>query len=361
MGRPVKHFSLHRIAGVELRAVADIEAGVLPVIQEEERVIRGYQQRGSWPHRIVTLFILQDLQPLVRQMDVSLAPASLWPVSNQAAQSVRFPQGVAGRPAVNVYDLADPSSCHVFVNRQAMREAGYWEDALAIRALLAHEHAHPLAENDTIRASRSFNLALAPSPSSQAQAVRQPKGIHQLLLQMLQKLVLDAPRELFANRVVLESGFAESLFHLNQQHVNGLESNRRALRDRLQQQVTQARLAASAGDTLLFMADLEACLELAIEVAPFYHAEYGKARQLEAVLEMNIFPQLDTAMPPVYIALRQHYQALPPDLEPRRLQGWMEQVLQTVTGPLARRGLPVSWRLTAPAAPTQSHAEQEEM
>ena len=42
MARTVKHFSLHRIAGTELRVVADVEDGVLPVIQVEEVVIRGY-------------------------------------------------------------------------------------------------------------------------------------------------------------------------------------------------------------------------------------------------------------------------------------------------------------------------------
>ncbi|MDO9065990.1 MAG: hypothetical protein Q7U96_02780, partial [Chloroflexota bacterium] len=68
MARTIKHFSLHRIAGTELRVVADVEEGTLPVVQAEETVLRRYVQREAWPHRWVTLFILQDLQPLVRQL-----------------------------------------------------------------------------------------------------------------------------------------------------------------------------------------------------------------------------------------------------------------------------------------------------
>jgi hypothetical protein len=64
MTRAVRHFSLHRITGTgldfnnigiehrgtELRVVADIEAGVLPVIQAEEVVIREYVRQPRWPH-----------------------------------------------------------------------------------------------------------------------------------------------------------------------------------------------------------------------------------------------------------------------------------------------------------------------
>jgi len=58
--RVVKHLSLHRMAGTELQVVAEVEAGVTKIVEIEETVIRGYAQRGNWPHRWVSLFILQD-------------------------------------------------------------------------------------------------------------------------------------------------------------------------------------------------------------------------------------------------------------------------------------------------------------
>ena len=163
MARTVKHFSLHRIAGTELRVVADVETGVLPVIQVEEAVIRGDAQQGLWPHRWVTLFVLQDLQPLVRYLTPtpSLPPAG----GGSKGESPAFPPGGAAaldyRPVINVYDLADLTGCHVFVNQKAMLREGYWDDALAIQGLLAHEHAHPLAENETTRASRQLRFTIS--------------------------------------------------------------------------------------------------------------------------------------------------------------------------------------------------------
>ena len=92
MPRTVKHFSLHRIAGTELRVISDIEGGAPPVIEAEEAVIRGYIQQGSWPHREATLFILEDLEPLVRQLQ---AGADLPPGGAAALEY---------RPVVNAYD-----------------------------------------------------------------------------------------------------------------------------------------------------------------------------------------------------------------------------------------------------------------
>ena len=157
--RTVKHFSLHRIVETELRVVSDVEAGVLPVIQVEEAVIRDYARREVWPHRWVTLFVLQDLQPLVRQLTPS--PALPLPGGGNSLP----PGGAAAlehRPVVNVYDLADPAGCYIFVNRKAMMKEGYWDDALAIQGLLAHEHAHPLAENEATRSSRCLHMELSP-------------------------------------------------------------------------------------------------------------------------------------------------------------------------------------------------------
>ena len=130
MARTIKHFSLHRIAGTELRVVADVEEGTLPVVQAEETVLRRYVQREAWPHRWVTLFILQDLQPLVRQLTHTPTPSQPFPYQGEGSKGggASLPPGGATalnyRPVVNVYDLANPAGCNVFVNRQAMISEG---------------------------------------------------------------------------------------------------------------------------------------------------------------------------------------------------------------------------------------------
>lgn len=62
---------------------------------------------------MVSLFILKDLQPLISQVQ----------------SAARSPTGRYGRiwidgTVINVYDLADPSSCHIFVNQRAMVGSG---------------------------------------------------------------------------------------------------------------------------------------------------------------------------------------------------------------------------------------------
>jgi hypothetical protein len=341
MAHTVKHFSLHRIAGTELRVIADVEVGVLPVIQVEESVIRGYtstggsEPRSSWPHRWVTLFVLQDLQPLVRQF----RPEADLPPGGAAA--------LAYRPVVNVYDLADPAGCHVFVNRQAMVKEGYWDDPLAIQGLLAHEHAHPLAENETARASRRLQveLSLERSPSTEN---RRDK-IHRLLTLLADKLCLYAPREVFANEVTIHSGFGEALFHLDKRNVaNATRSvaGREELRLQLQQEVTQGNLTPTAADLLLLIGDLKGYLDLALEVAPFYRmGQDTEAQELETILETGVFPHLEPEVPRAYAALRERYVALRTDLTPPELMSWGEGTLNILVEVLAEKGLILRYRL----------------
>ncbi len=144
----IRHFALHRIDGTELRVISDIETGVTSIIEVEEAVLRRYVAEPAWPHHTVSLFVLSDLGPLQRQL----------------ARSAKLPpggiEGLGLRPIVNVYDLANSNACHVFVNQTAMLKEGYWGDRLSETALLAHEHAHPLAENATTRASRQVTIAV---------------------------------------------------------------------------------------------------------------------------------------------------------------------------------------------------------
>ncbi|MBU0510589.1 MAG: hypothetical protein KJ638_02665 [Chloroflexi bacterium] len=362
--RTVKHFSLHRIAGpvlsaaegpvyggTELRVVADVEAGVLPVVQVEEAIIRDYAQQADWPHRFVTLFILQDLDPLARQ---------LLATQNDHSQS-SLPPGGAGAlndlPVVNVYDLADLTSCHVFVNWQVMVKEGYWDDLLAIQGLLAHEHAHPLAVNETTRSSRRIQMELSlkgslfqTADSDQPSSIPNVRSrVHRLLTLLAEKLSLYAPREIFANEVTIASGFSAALLHLNQGNMRNASlsvAGREGLRHQLKQEVGQGTLTPAAADVLLLIGDLRGYLDLALEVAPFYRTgRKNDARQLDTVLETLVFPQLEPEVSQVYVALSEHYQSLRADLKPPELIVWSEGVLRTLAEALAEKGLEINYRL----------------
>jgi hypothetical protein len=350
MARTVKHFSLHRIlapappgaratAGTELRVVSDVEAGVLPVIQVEEEVIRGYVNAGGretcpdWPHRWVTLFILQDLQPLVHQLGGAAAAV---PPSAAA---------VEGRPVLNVYDLADLDGCHVFVNQRVMAKQGYWGDLRAVEGLLAHEHAHPLAENQATRSSRQLvgNLEIRESGSAPL-----PELPNSLLTQLAEKISISAAREVFANELAIRGGFGDSLFYLNQLNVANAGrsmAGREELNRRLQQRVTRGTLTPVAADLLLLIGDLESHLDLALEVAPFYRAgRESNAHELESMLETEVFSRLDPQVRWAYIALREQYIALSADLSPSGLMEWGEKVLSILTKVLTEKGLKLQFR-----------------
>jgi hypothetical protein len=349
MARTVKHFSLHRIAGTELQVVADVEVGVLPVIQVEEAVIRGYAQQGLWPHRWVTLFILEDLQPLVRQLRLGADPSGLNPSERS------LPPGDTAaldyRPVVNVYDLADPAGCHVFVNRQAMAKEMLWDDPLAIQGLLAHEHAHPLAENETTRASRQLRFSIGDwrLPVAPSTIGHRPSTIDHLLSLLADKLCLYAPREVFANEMTLRSGFGEALLHLDQRNVAQASrsvAGREEVRRQLQQEVAQGTLPPAAADLLLLIGDLKGYLDLALEVAPFYRTgREAEAQGLEKDLEAEVFPHLEPEVPRAYTALRNQYIALGPNLTPAELMAWGEGVWNILAAALAEKGLILRYRL----------------
>lgn len=371
MDRPVRHFSLHRIAGTELRVVSDIDAGVLPILQAEEEVIRGYVRRAAWPHRCVTLFILQDLLPLVRQ------------VPDGAGLPPRGVTALDHRPVVTVYDLADLATCHVFMNREAMEREGYWDDSLAVQGLLAHEHAHPLAENDATRASRRLivelsgrmrePLALAtasrtggsnaapgeiPTPTPRTADV-EPLGrewrerVDRLLAALVDKLCVYAPREIFANEVAIRSGFEAALLHLDRQNVAAAirsVEGRETLRRHLEEKTVGPRSLSRFGvELLLLIGDLKGYLDLALEVAPFYRTgRTAEARELEAGLQASVFSALEPEVIGAYEALRDQYIALPSDVSLAELASWGEVVVQILAGILQERGLGLHYRVTVP-------------
>jgi len=326
MRRAVKHVELHRIGTTELRVVSDVDTGETAVVQAEEAVIRAYMQRGNWPHRLVSLFILNDLQPLARQVASSALP----------------PGGAAAldtRTVINLYDLANPGACHVFVNQQMMLKEGYWDDMLAVRGLLAHEHAHPLAENATTRASRALGVDLTLDQKPTEQYVR----LEGLLARLVEQLCITSPREIFTNLLAITSGFDQAMLHLNQRNVaNALTSmeGRAKLRERLTQDVAQGLRPAESVGQLLLAGDLEGYCGLAMELAPFDRAGLpAAASALADVLEQELFPQLEPQFAPTFAAIRQLYAELPANLAPADLRAWSQQVADLIVEAVREQGL----------------------
>ncbi|MDO8589344.1 MAG: hypothetical protein Q7T82_20160 [Armatimonadota bacterium] len=351
MARKVKHFSLHRIAGTELRVVSDVDAGILPVIQEEEAVIRGYVESGRWRHQSVTLFVLQDLQPLVHQL-----------------QSDAFPgraDVLDSRPVVNVYDLAEPSACHVFINLETMTREGYWDDPMSVRGLLAHEHAHPLAEGRTTQASRELTVEttaeLPQSSGGRIGAVERPEcsgwtedrqaAIRQALNLLVHKLCLYAPREIFANETAIRSGFGDALLHLDRRNLASGQSSvaiRGDIKSHLQRELDRGELTPAAAKDLLLVGDLQGYIDLALEVAPFHRGGVESAAQeLEATLENEIFRHLEPEARQTYVALVKRYIDLRSDLTRDELRVWGNGILDVLAGTLADKGIMSGFRIRA--------------
>lgn len=328
MRRAVKHVELHRIGTTELRVVSDVDQGAIAIVQAEEAVIREYMQRGNWPHRQVSLFILNDLKPLARQV----------------ANSVLPPGGIAAldtRTIINLYDLANPRACHVFVNQQMMLNEGYWSDMLAVRGLLAHEHAHPLAENASTRASRGLAVALTFAEKPTEQHMR----LEGILTRLVEQLCLIAPREIFTNLLAITSGFDQAMLHLNQRNViNACTSlaGRIKLHDLLMHEVTLGNRSASEVGQLLLIGDMESYSSLTMELAPFDRAGHTAAAEtLINPLEQNLFPHLETQFAPAFTAIRHLYTELSPDLSLDDLRVWSQQVADVIVDAVGAQGLQV--------------------
>ncbi len=349
--RPIKHFSLHRIADTELRVVSDVEAGVIPLIRVEAAVIEGYSRSPDWRQEIVTLFVLRDMQPLVRQLAESRKQGA-----GRVQPSV---PGLEHRPVVNVYDLKNPHASHIFVNQAVMEKEGYWGDDQAATALLAHEHAHPLAECETIRSSRAVKVALAPAVRSAARLADADdrhqawlEKIRALLADVADRLCLHAPREVFANQVVIQNGFGEALLYLDRKNVGNAARSVRGketLRRQLLAEVEAGDLTPTGADLLLLIGELSGYLDLALETAAFYRqaAASGGAphhsllegppepgQELEAALQANVLPFLEPEVGRTYVRLREAYSLLPDSASPRELAahiaGWLDLLAQAL-------------------------------
>jgi hypothetical protein len=340
MTRLVKHFDLHQVSDTELRVVSDVEDGVLDVIQAEDAVVRSYMALGLWRHSWVDLFILQDLQTLAGQLGEA---GGLPPGGSQALDM---------RPVVNAYDLADISGCHVFVNQKVMVKEGYWGDLAAMRALLAHEHSHPLSENETTRASRALRLRMAQPVATAAESTTSASGrqgsaiagrLGALVALLAEKLCCYAPREIFANDLTIAGGFADDLHYLDRNVMAAAAKGvlaRVDLVNHLKGEVDRGALPADVAAQLLLVGDLKGYVDLALETAPFYRmGRADEASQLEAVLFEGIFPRLEPQIEQVYRELRDLYVELTPDLSVLALASWGRRVLELLAGALRERGM----------------------
>ncbi len=331
MSNAIEHFSRYRVENTTLQVMADLQRDLDRLIHEEQSVIRHYIRLGNWPHKRVNMFVLENLQPLVAQIKGATELSSV--IAND----------IDRRPMVNVYDAADLTECAVFVNRGALERDGVWPDDVALRALLAHEHGHPLAENETVQAARELSVEVIMESRAPTAAVGQ------ILYLLADRLCVHAPQEVFANEMAIRAGFGDALFHLDKDVIDKARlsvSRRPSLVQGLEQQATEQKLSADQAAALLLVGDLQAHLPFALEIAPFLRAGYRqRAQTLEAALIEGVLSHLDPAALPLYEKMRDHYLQLRTDLTSAEIKAWSSEALGFLADALRERHLRVRFAL----------------
>jgi hypothetical protein len=332
MPNAIEHFSRCRVGNTTLQVMADEQQDIDRLIVEEQSVIRHYVRLGNWPHGRINMFVLADLQPLVSQIKGATALSSV--IAND----------IDRRPMVNVYDAADLSECAIFVNRGALERDGLWNDDVALRGLLAHEHGHPLAENKTVCMARALAVEVTmEDPAS--------PSIAPVLQLLADRLCVHAPQEVFANEIAIRAGFGHALFHLDRKLADKAKlgvSGRPSLARSLEQQVFEQKLSAAQAAALLLVGDLQAHLPFALEIAPFLRADRDEeAAALERALIDAVFSHLDPAVLPLFQKCREHYLLLRTDMTAAEVKSWSRHALDFLAGVLSERHLPVRFALAA--------------
>lgn len=331
MSNAIEHFSRTSIDGTTLQVMADAQQGLARLIEEEQSVIRHYARLGNWPHKRVNMFVIENLKPLVAQIKRTTAVSSI------------VAEDVDCRPMVNVYDAADLSECAVFVNRGMLERDGTWCDDLALRALLAHEHGHPLSENETVHAARE--LAVEVSEDGEASKA----AVGEILHLLADQVCLHAPQEVFANEIAIRAGFGSALFHLNRDAVAKSRlgvSKRPTLVQSLDKRVAHGKLSADHAAALLLVGDLQAHLGFALETAAYLRAGHPReAKGLEEALSEGVWVHLDPAAKRLYETLREHYRCLKVDLTPAQTKAWAGEAVAFLADVLRQKNLPIRFKV----------------
>ena len=88
--RVLKHLAVHKVADTELQVVSDLESGVQAIVCLEKEVIERYTQDPEWQHGVITLFVLQDLEPLIRQLSRGVSASGRHPGARVSAHCERL-------------------------------------------------------------------------------------------------------------------------------------------------------------------------------------------------------------------------------------------------------------------------------
>jgi hypothetical protein len=345
MARAVPQILRHSSTSTKLQVVCDSATGLEDFAAIERRVIAGFERKGCWPHKLVHLFVFETLQPLVEQIKQATAAqrirAKPGALAKARAEASRHIEELDHKPMVHIYNVANPAETSIFVNRRRMIALGLWDDSLALEGLLAHEHAHPLAENPTTGAARALKVSV--------QAVSLPDGLEPQQKQLchsvetaMEELCLHAPHEVAANELAIRAGFGEALFHLNSL---GLTAGRpglavhAALKVKLATEVKAGRMSKQGMDLTLAMASIEAHVRLAMESAAFLRAgDAARSVALDSLAEEEVFKHVEREVGALYRLYCARYAALKLDLNATSLLAWMQDSSALLTNVLRKRG-----------------------
>jgi len=331
MSNAIEHFSRTRVENTTLQVIADTQRNLDRLIREEESVIRHFVRLGTWPHRSVNMFVFENLQPLVAQ------------IKSAALLSSVIADDIDRRPMVNIYDAADLAECTVFVNRRTLEIEGIWNDAVSLRALLAHEHGHPLAENETVRAARELSVEVAAASGTPTATI---VGILHLLAD---RLCVHSPQEVFANEIAIRAGFGAALFHLDKAAVEKARlgvAKRASLVRGLEERADDGKLTAAQATGMLLVGELQAYLGFALETAPFVRADRAQeAHALEAALIEGVLRHLDPAALRLYEKFRDHYLRLRTDFTAAEMKIWSGEALGFLADAIREKHLQLRFSL----------------
>lgn len=345
MARAVPQVLRHRSPSTKLQVLCDSATGLEDFAAIEKKVIGVFERYGSWPHKQVNLFVFETLQPLVEQIKQATAAArdraSPGALAKARAEASRHIEELDRKPMLHIYNLANLAECSIFVNRRRMVSLGLWDDGLALEGLLAHEHAHPLAENATTRAARGLKASL--------QVLGLPEGLESQAKQLchsaetlVAELCLHAPHEVLANELAVRAGFGEPLLHLNLMSLTGGRAGiaeHAALKARLAAEVKAGRLSKKGMALTLSMASIEAHVRMALESAAFSRAgDAARAAALDSLIEEEVFKHVEPEAGALYRQYCALYAALKPDLDADAVRAWMQESCAPLINALGKRG-----------------------